>query len=69
MIRNMKKKPLKIISLFAGAGGMDLGFKNAGFDIMWANDFDPDSVKTYRRNFKCYRETIEVFEIRCKLGV
>ena len=30
---------------------MDLGFKNAGFDIMWANDFDPDSVKTYRRNF------------------
>ena len=47
----MKKKALKIISLFAGAGGMDLGFKNAGFDIMWANDFDPDSVKTYRRNF------------------
>ena len=48
MIRNMKKKSLKIISLFAGAGGMDLGFKNAGFDITWANDFDPDSVKTYR---------------------
>ena len=47
----MKKKPLKIISLFAGAGGMDLGFKNAGFDIMWANDFDPDSAKTYKRNF------------------
>ena len=47
----MKKKSLKIISLFAGAGGMDLGFKNAGFDIMWANDFDPDSVKTYKRNF------------------
>ena len=51
MIRNMKKKPLKIISLFAGAGGMDLGFKNAGFEIVWANDFDPDSVKTYKRNF------------------
>ena len=50
-IRNMKKKALKILSLFAGAGGMDLGFKNAGFDIVWANDFDPDSVKTYRRNF------------------
>ena len=30
---------------------MDLGFKNAGFEIIWANDFDPDSVKTYRRNF------------------
>ena len=47
----MKKKPLKILSLFAGAGGMDLGFKNAGFEIIWANDFDLDSVKTYRRNF------------------
>ena len=47
----MINKKLKIVSLFAGAGGMDLGFKNAGFDIVWANDFDPDSVKTYKRNF------------------
>jgi len=47
----MINKKLKILSLFAGAGGMDLGFKNAGFDIIWANDFDPDSVKTYKRNF------------------
>ena len=47
----MINKKLKILSLFAGAGGMDLGFKNAGFDIGWANDFDPDSVKTYKRNF------------------
>ena len=39
----MINKKLKILSLFAGAGGMDLGFKNAGFDIIWANDFDPDS--------------------------
>ena len=47
----MINKKLKILSLFAGAGGMDLGFKNAGFDIVWSNDFDPDSVKTYKRNF------------------
>ena len=47
----MNKKRLKIISLFAGAGGMDLGFRNAGYEIIWANDFDADSVKTYRRNF------------------
>ena len=46
----MKKNALKVLSLFAGAGGMDLGFKNAGYEIIWANDFDADSVKTYKRN-------------------
>ncbi len=45
----MRNKP-KIISLFAGAGGMDLGFINAGFEIIWSNDIDPDSVKTYKKN-------------------
>ena len=39
-----------LISLFSGAGGMDLGFINAGFDVLWANDFDVDAVKTYKKN-------------------
>ena len=43
-------KKYKLISLFSGAGGMDLGFKQAGFDIIYANDFDRDSVTTYRNN-------------------
>lgn len=30
---------LKVVSLFSGAGGMDLGFINSGFEIIWANDF------------------------------
>lgn len=41
---------LKVISLFSGAGGMDLGFINAGFEIIWANDFFEDAVNSYRRN-------------------
>lgn len=41
---------MKIISLFSGAGGMDLGFIRAGHDIVWANDIDTDAVATYRRN-------------------
>ncbi len=41
---------MKIISLFCGAGGMDLGFIKAGHEIVWANDNDPDSCKTYERN-------------------
>lgn len=31
---------MKIVSLFAGAGGLDLGFERAGFDIVWANEYD-----------------------------
>ena len=50
MTKSIKKNKPTVISLFAGAGGMDLGFKKAGFDIVWANDFDPDSVKTYKKN-------------------
>lgn len=35
------------ISLFSGAGGLDLGFENAGFRVIWANDFDRDACKTH----------------------
>lgn len=42
---------MKIISLFCGAGGMDLGFIKAGHKIVWANDNDPDSIETYTNYF------------------
>ena len=45
-----KRKKPSVVGLFSGCGGLDLGFKQAGFDILWANDFDQDSVKTYREN-------------------
>jgi DNA (cytosine-5)-methyltransferase 1 len=41
---------MKIVSLFSGAGGLDLGFVKAGHKILWANDNFSDAVKTYRRN-------------------
>lgn len=43
-------KKYKIISLFSGAGGLDLGFYNNNFEIIWANDFDKVSVETYKKN-------------------
>ena len=46
----MKSIKPKVVSLFSGAGGLDLGFKKAGFDIVWANDFDKDAVATYKLN-------------------
>ncbi len=41
----------KIASLFAGIGGIDLGFKQAGFSVAWANEYDFAACKTYRHNF------------------
>lgn len=48
----MKKneKKFRVISLFSGAGGMDLGFINAGFEIVWANDFFKEAVESYKKN-------------------
>ena len=42
---------LTLISLFSGAGGLDLGFHNAGFKTVVANEFDPKICPTYRVNF------------------
>lgn len=41
---------MNIISLFSGAGGMDLGFKNAGFNISIANEFDKKIWETFEKN-------------------
>lgn len=47
---NIKKKKFNVVSLFAGIGGLDLGFEFAGFNIVWANDFDKYAVETYKAN-------------------
>lgn len=48
-IKDVKKK-YNLVSLFAGIGGIDLGFEFAGFDCIWANDFDKFACQTYRVN-------------------
>ncbi len=40
----------KVVSLFCGAGGLDLGFTNAGFEVCYAADYDAAAIKTYNRN-------------------
>lgn len=40
----------KLISLFSGCGGLDLGFLKAGFNIIWANEYDKSIWETYRHN-------------------
>lgn len=43
---------MKIVSFFAGAGGLDLGFIQAGYDVVWANEFDKEIWETYEKNHK-----------------
>lgn len=40
----------RLISLFSGCGGLDLGFEKAGFERVWANDFDSDAQAVYALN-------------------
>src|SRR6478735_8284157 len=41
---------MNVVSLFAGAGGLDLGFKKAGFNVTWANENDKSIWETYEFN-------------------
>ncbi|MGG3915995.1 DNA (cytosine-5-)-methyltransferase [Rossellomorea vietnamensis] len=43
--------PYTVASLFAGVGGIDKGFKQAGAEVVWANEMDKNACKTYRENF------------------
>ena len=47
----VKTKKPTVVSLFAGAGGMDLGFKKAGFQTVYANEYDKSIWQTFEHNF------------------
>ena len=41
----MTLKEMKIVSLFSGCGGLDLGFHEAGFQTIWANEYDKKIIE------------------------
>ena len=42
---------MRLVSLFSGAGGLDKGFELAGFNTIWANEYDKDIWETFEKNF------------------
>lgn len=43
---------MRVVSFFSGIGGLDKGFVDAGYTVVWANDFDKYAVETYRANYE-----------------
>jgi len=50
-LERIRVNKMRILSLFSGCGGLDMGFVKAGYDIVWANDFDKYACETYAANF------------------
>lgn len=61
----MARKKIKVVSLFSGCGGMDLGFlggfdyrgygfQKTGYELVFANDFDADAASIYKKNVKYF---------------
>ena len=44
---------MKLLSLFTGCGGLDLGFEHAGFKTIWANEYDKTIWDYTKKNSKC----------------
>ena len=60
IIRNLEsKKKLRTLDLFAGIGGIRLGFEKAGFETVFANDFEKQCKPTYDRNFNTCKLIVE----------
>lgn len=54
---------MRVAALFSGCGGLDYGFVKAGFEIVWANDFDKYAVQTYNNNFSTKAVCQDISEV------
>lgn len=55
---------MNIVSLFSGAGGLDLGFEQAGFNIVYANEYDGTIWATYEKNHSAPLDKRDIREVK-----
>lgn len=55
---------MKLVSLFSGAGGLDLGFEQAGFNVIYANEFDKTIWETYELNHTAFLDKRDIRNIK-----
>lgn len=54
---------MKVVSLFAGIGGLDYGFIKNGFELVWANDFDKFACQTYKTNWGNHIHLGDIYDL------
>lgn len=64
--KNETNRTFRTLDLFAGIGGIRLGFEKAGFETVFANDFEGNCKKTYDLNFKTSKLIVEDIK---KIGI
>ena len=60
----MENRALTAMELFAGAGGLSLGLRDAGIEVLWACDISPAAVATYNANLGAHAEVADVRTLR-----
>ena len=62
-IESLPKNGFKVVSTFSGGGGSCLGYRMAGYDVVYANEFVEEAQKTYRANHSAYLDTRDIRQV------
>ena len=57
---------LTVGGLFSGVGGIELGFEQRGYEILWANEFDKYANRTYEANFSHRLLSDDIYKLKGK---
>ena len=56
---------IPLLSFFTGGGFLDIGFEQAGFDIVWTNEIDPAFAEMHKHGMSAWRKSVGGTRVRC----